>query len=479
MGLGSWIMAVVGRVLGIRRMMSIDKDDTPIHIVAVETSPPPTAQMVFSDRRRAALKQYGVHHLIWSYVHTLSQDSGGKSILSQHERNTLDAALLPSVETARALCLIQHRVLMTNGHHDMTRHVHGIDAMYTGLYGRFRIPYVDSTSALCWSERVKQILRGDSSFFVCVYNSTNDCVYTISSGQRRVDEVMMSTTDQYTGPRSGPPLYSIRIIFDPSGMTLEFRRDINNIYLVMQTLSSIMDLGITTHDGTYMATYEIVDDPVVLLATCMLLKNNCRYPLCTRNDIATARCLSVVFTRTECVNRHHALATIVAAATVAFRDGVCIRISVARPVYTHKYGTVLPRFNSETYDVDLFDRGTPMLSIQDTLSIDRQDNGGERLVIYSSLYNHEHVRTMINRDYLPAHDVLARHFLYEGHCRPALTQMHYQTMGIEVWIFEGRRPEDDWILNVSVNTSRFDMHAFVVDMEQQGWTHEIQERVDR
>jgi hypothetical protein len=316
------------------------------------------------------------------------------------------------------------------------RRVHGVDSMYTGLHGRFRIPYTDSTSATRWKQRCRMILRDDPTFFVYLYHSKNGgTVSTIAPSVDRVDEVMQ-TTDQYRDIHINTLAYSIRIIFDLTGMTLEFRRDINNVYLVLQTLSSIVGWDLNTHDDTYHGKFELFNDPVILKATCLLLQNNCRYPQCMPRELRLTTCVSIAFTRQTCTNRHHALAMTISAAADAIKNGGHV-LSVARPAYTVRYGKILPRFNSETYDVDLFERNTPTLSIQHTLSLDRRNNSGERLVIYTSLYNHGHVRSIINRDYIPAYDILARHFVSSGHCRPLLKQIHYHTMGMEAWVFEG------------------------------------------
>jgi hypothetical protein len=420
--------------------------------------------------RQETLQNYGVYHWIWSYVHLITQETGGStSPLSDQETSILEAAFRTQNGPINdALLLTQQHILMTNARNDFARHTQGIDAMYTGFSGRFFIPYTDVSDSLSWPERLRVLLLEQTDLYVLVSSENGTgSIHTLGNGQTRVDAVMR-TTFQKDDRGTASKLYSIRIVFDATGMNVEFRRDTNHIYLVLRLISNVVDWELSTNDAVYQTQMQLINDPVVVMATCMLLRKNIRYPQCTPQELGMAVCVSLSFTRPAGLDRHSI------AAMIAFAAGCSVRghapICVARPAYNQGYGPRLSRTNSETYDIDRFDRQTSRDAIRSILCLDRRDNHGERLVVYTSMYNHHHIRTIIEREYLPAFDVLIRHFVYSGLCKPRFGRVHYHTMGIETWAFQGSMEHEDWVINMSVNTSRVHVHDFVGSLRSMGWS---------
>jgi len=408
-----------------------------------------------------ALRMHDVQQNLWVYVQSLLRDRDGRR-LSPKERDLLETAFRGEPLTDQVMAVAHHHILTTNNRDQVLGRVHCLDLLYSGFYGRFHLPYTDRTSAFCWKERLRTMLRSDPTCWIQLVQDRNR-FHLLPPGNERVDQVIQTTYRyHYNDPSSD---YSILAIFDTQGLTLEFRRDINHIYLVLQMLSHVVGWQLDSPDSTYDAKFEMVNDPVVLLATGTLLEKNVRYPQCSPADLGQSICVSLAFTHTCCTTRHHAIATVVVAAASAIRSGT--RISLGRPAYTNEYGTLIHSYNSETYDVDLFDRQTPLSSIQEALAIDRQEtNQGERLMLYSSLHNQQYLRLLTERDYLPSYDVLARHFVYKGPCRPLFQHLYYHTMGIEAWVFEG---PDGWIVHLSVNTTRFRVDRLTASMKTDGW----------
>lgn len=429
--------------------------------VPVSAPVPRTAPVVVTHGRQDALRIYDVQQHLWVYIQNLFRDRDGRR-LSPQERDLLETAFRGDPRTDQVMSVAHHHILTTNSRDQVLGRIHCLDMLYSGLYGRFHLPYTDFTSAFCWKERLRTMLRSDPTCSIQLFLDKNH-FHLLPPGNGRVDQVIQTTYQHhYNDPSSD---YSILAIFDTQGLTLEFRRDINHIYLVLQMMSHVFGWELDSPDSSYDAKFEVVSDPVVLLATGMLLEKNVRYPQCSPADLGESICVSLAFTHAFCTSRHHAIAMVVVAAASAIHSGT--RISLGRPVYTKEYGTLLHNYNSETYDVDLFDRKTPLSSIQEALAIDRQEtNQGERLMLYSSLQNQRYLRPLIGRDYLPSYDVIARHFVYQGPCRPLFQHIHYHTMGIEAWVFEG---PDGWIVNLSVNTTRFCVDRLTTTMKTDGW----------
>ncbi len=158
------------------------------------------------------------------------------------------------------------------------------------------------------------------------------------------------------------------------------------------------------------------------------------------------------------------LTACVQSASHALRQGT--EVVLARVVHTRHFDRIFPIFNSETYDVYRFRRDATAGEVDYMFHEARPEQQGERAVCYTAAYHHTYVQRLLGRAYIPAFDVLVRHFKVTGSI-PLLDSMHYSTTGIEACIIEG---PDMWTMNVSLNTTRFDEGRWTCRLRELGYT---------